>query len=115
MNGEESREIVKKRNKVEENEKKLNGNYKHNAEETENVDQPEEEELTHLNSKINEENSEGIEQLNSQGNLQSKEDIKEKEYFDSQKQVTVFFFFFSSLFFLSYCSSSALGFFSACL
>eukprot|EP00075_Anas_platyrhynchos_P001199 XP_005015245.2 LOW QUALITY PROTEIN: doublecortin domain-containing protein 2 [Anas platyrhynchos] len=87
MNGEESREIVKKRNKVEENEKKLNGNYKHNAEETENVDQPEEEELTHLNSKINEENSEGIEQLNSQGNLQSKEDIKEKEYFDSQKQV----------------------------
>ncbi|XP_047931759.2 doublecortin domain-containing protein 2 isoform X2 [Anser cygnoides] len=87
MNGEESREIVKKRNKVEENEKKLNGNYKHNAEETKNVDQAEEEELTHLNSKINEENGEGIQQLNSQGNFQSKEDIKEKEYFDSQNQV----------------------------
>ncbi|XP_021244245.1 doublecortin domain-containing protein 2 isoform X2 [Numida meleagris] len=84
VNGEESGEVVMKRNR--ENENKLNGNYEHKTEETENVDQAEKEELAHLNGKINEENGEGMEQMNSQDDLQHEEDIKE-DYSGSQNQV----------------------------
>lgn len=96
MNGEESGEVVMKRNR--ENENKLNGNYEHKTEETENVDQAEKEELAHLNGKINEENGERMEQMNSQDDLQHEEDIKE-DYSGSQNQVSIYSF---SLFFLSY-------------
>lgn len=107
MNGEKSGETVKERSEAEENKKKLNYNSEYEAEETENVDQAEEEELTHLNGKKNEENGEGMEHLNYQGDLQPEEEIKEDS--DSQNQVSVYSF---SLLFLSYCSSfiSALGF-----
>ncbi|XP_029897883.1 doublecortin domain-containing protein 2 isoform X1 [Aquila chrysaetos chrysaetos] len=85
VNGEKSGETVKERSEVEENKKKLNYNYEYEAEETENVDQAEEEELTHLNGKKNEENGEGMEHLNYQGDLQPEEEIKEDS--DSQNQV----------------------------
>ncbi|XP_074908405.1 doublecortin domain-containing protein 2 [Buteo buteo] len=85
VNGEKSGETVKERNEVEENKKKLNYNYEYEAEETENVDQAEEEELTHLNGKKNEENGEGMEHLNYQDDLQPEEEIKEDS--DSQNQV----------------------------
>lgn len=110
VNGEESGETVTKSNREGENKNKLNGNYEH---ETENVDQAEEEDLIHLNGKINEENGEGMEQMNSQEDLQHEEDVKE-DYSGSQNQVSIYSF---SLFFLSYRSSylSASGFFSASL
>ncbi|XP_052660056.1 doublecortin domain-containing protein 2 isoform X1 [Harpia harpyja] len=85
VNGEKSGETVKERSEVEENKKKLNYNYEYEAEETENVDQAEEEELTHLNGKKNEEDGEGMEHLNYQGDLQPEEEIKEDS--DSQNQV----------------------------
>ncbi|XP_069665316.1 doublecortin domain-containing protein 2 isoform X2 [Haliaeetus albicilla] len=85
VNGEKSGETVKGRSEVEENKKKLNYNYEYEAEETENVDQAEEEELTHLNGKKNEENGEGMEHLNYQGDLRPEEEIKEDS--DSQNQV----------------------------
>ncbi|XP_003640800.3 doublecortin domain-containing protein 2 isoform X2 [Gallus gallus] len=83
VNGEESGETVTKSNREGENKNKLNGNYEH---ETENVDQAEEEDLIHLNGKINEENGEGMEQMNSQEDLQHEEDVKE-DYSGSQNQV----------------------------
>ncbi|XP_075562072.1 doublecortin domain-containing protein 2 [Pelecanus crispus] len=86
VNGEESGETVKGRIEVEENKKKLNENYEDEAEETVNVDQAEEEELIHLNGKKKEENSEGMEHLNYQGDLQLEEEIKEEDS-DSQNQV----------------------------
>ncbi|XP_049679653.1 doublecortin domain-containing protein 2 [Accipiter gentilis] len=85
VNGEKSGETVKERSEAEENKKKLNYNSEYEAEETENVDQAEEEELTHLNGKKNEENGEGMEHLNYQGDLQPEEEIKEDS--DSQNQV----------------------------
>ncbi|KAJ7405933.1 Doublecortin domain-containing protein 2 [Pitangus sulphuratus] len=77
MNGEKSGESVKERSEGEENKKKLDENYEVEAKETENVDQVEEEELTHLNGKNNEEDGEGMEHLNYQGDLQPEEEIKE--------------------------------------
>ncbi|XP_032854718.1 doublecortin domain-containing protein 2 isoform X2 [Tyto alba] len=85
-NGEESGETVKERSEVEENKKKLNENYEDEAEETDTVDQAEEEELTHLNGKKNQENGEGMEHSNYQGDLQPEEEIKE-ENSESQNQV----------------------------
>ncbi|XP_050164849.1 doublecortin domain-containing protein 2 [Myiozetetes cayanensis] len=85
MNGEKSGESVKERSEGEENKKKLDENYEGEAEETENVDQAEEEELTHLNGKNNEQDGEGMEHLNYQGDLQPEEEIKEDS--GSQNQV----------------------------
>lgn len=99
MNREESGATVKERSEVEENKKKLNGNYEDEADATETVDQAEEEELIHLNSKKNEENGEAMEHLNYQGDLQPEEEIEEEDP-DSQNQVSVYSF---SLLFLSYC------------
>ncbi|XP_064363030.1 doublecortin domain-containing protein 2 isoform X3 [Dromaius novaehollandiae] len=87
VNGKESGEVVKERREVEENEKKLNENYEDKPEERDNVDQAEEEEVTHLNGKTNEENGEEMEQLNHQSDLQPEEEIKEQEDPDSQNQV----------------------------
>ncbi|KAM6350417.1 doublecortin domain-containing protein 2 [Podargus strigoides] len=81
VNGEESWETVKERSELEENKKKLNGNYEDEAEETENVDQAEEEELIHLNGG----NVMEAEHLKYQGDLQPEEEIKEDS--DSQNQV----------------------------
>lgn len=108
LSRDESGETVKEKSEVEENKKNLNENYGDEAEAAENYDQAEEEELTHLNGKKNEENGEGMEHLNYQGDLRHEEEIKEEDY-DSQNQVSVYSF---SLLFLSYCSSfiSAPGF-----
>ncbi|XP_025935593.1 doublecortin domain-containing protein 2 [Apteryx rowi] len=84
--GYKGREEVKEGKEVEENEKKLNGNYE-DKQEGENVDQAEEEEVTHLNGKTNEENGEEMEQLNNQSDLQPEEEIKEQEDSYSQNQV----------------------------
>ncbi|KAM6444441.1 LOW QUALITY PROTEIN: doublecortin domain-containing protein 2 [Rhynochetos jubatus] len=86
VNGKECGKIVKERSELEENKMKLNRNYEDEAEEIENADQAEEEELTHLSGKKNEENGEGIEHVNYQGDFQPEEEIKEEDS-DSQKQV----------------------------
>ncbi|KAK2534223.1 Dcdc2 [Columba guinea] len=86
VNAEESGATVKESSKVEENKKKLNGNYEVEAEATETVDQAEEEESIHLNGNKNEENGEGMEHLNYQDDLHPEEEIKEEDP-DSQKQV----------------------------
>lgn len=88
MNAEESGATVKESSKVEENKKKLNGNYEVEAEATETVDQAEEEESIHLNGNKNEENGEGMEHLNYQDDLHPEEEIKEEDP-DSQKQVRI--------------------------
>uniref|UniRef100_A0A8C3RBW1 Doublecortin domain-containing protein 2 n=1 Tax=Cyanoderma ruficeps TaxID=181631 RepID=A0A8C3RBW1_9PASS len=85
VNGEESGETVKERVEVEENKKKLNENYEDEARETQNVGQTEEKELFHLNGKNSEGNSEGMEHLNYQGDLQPEEEIKDDS--GSQNQV----------------------------
>ncbi|KAM4792065.1 doublecortin domain-containing protein 2 isoform 1-T1 [Cyanocitta cristata] len=85
VNGEESGKTVKERIEVEENKKKLNENYEDEAGETQNIDQAEEEKLTHLNGKNNEGNGEGMEHLNYEGDLQPEEEIKEDS--GSQNQV----------------------------
>ncbi|XP_068864085.1 doublecortin domain-containing protein 2 isoform X2 [Aphelocoma coerulescens] len=85
VNGEESGKTVKERIEVEENKKKLNENYEDEAGETQNIDQAEEEELTHLNGKNNEGNGEGMEHLNYEGDLQPEEEIREDS--GSQNQV----------------------------
>ncbi|OXB79122.1 UNVERIFIED_CONTAM: hypothetical protein H355_005998, partial [Colinus virginianus] len=82
--GGESGETVRQSNRGGEYENTLNGNYEHDTEETENVDQSEEE-LMQLNGKINE-NGGGMEQMNSQDDLTHEEDVKE-DYSDSQNQV----------------------------
>lgn len=107
MKEEENGETVKERSEARENRTKLSENYEDEAEETGNVDQAEEEELTHLNGKKNEENGEGMEHLNYRGDVQPEEEIKVGDS-DSQNQVSVYSFNL----FLSYCSSfiSALGF-----
>ncbi|XP_009687030.1 doublecortin domain-containing protein 2 [Struthio camelus] len=87
VNRKESGEAITEEREVEENEKKLNENYEDKPEEGENVDQAEEEELTYLNGKTNEESGEEIEQLNNQSDLQPEEEIKEQEDSDSQNQV----------------------------
>lgn len=111
VNGEESGKTVKERIEVEENKKKLNEKNEGEAGETQNVDQAEEEELTHLNGKNSEGNGEGMEHLNYQGDLQPEEEIKEDS--GSQNQVSVYSF---KIFFLCFCTSfiSALCF-SSCL
>ncbi|XP_032298401.1 doublecortin domain-containing protein 2 isoform X2 [Coturnix japonica] len=86
VNGEDSGETVMKSNRGEEDEIKLSGNYEYKIEETENVYQAEEEELTHLNGKINEKNGGGMEQMNSHDDLQHEEDVEE-DYAGSQNQV----------------------------
>ncbi|KAM6298932.1 doublecortin domain-containing protein 2 [Aegotheles albertisi] len=86
LNGEESGETVAERSEVKEKQKKLNENYEDETYKTENVDHTKEEELTHLNSKKNEENGERMEHLNYQGDLQPEEEIKE-EHSNSQNQV----------------------------
>ncbi|XP_010129790.1 PREDICTED: doublecortin domain-containing protein 2, partial [Buceros rhinoceros silvestris] len=86
VNGEEGGETVKERSEVGKNRMKLSENYEDEAEETENVDQAEEEEPTHLNSEKNEENGEGMEHLNYRGDVQPEEEIKLGDS-DSQNQV----------------------------
>ncbi|XP_064299778.1 doublecortin domain-containing protein 2 [Phalacrocorax carbo] len=76
---------IGERSEVEGNKKKLNENYKYEAEETENIDQAKEEEFIHLNGKKNDRNGEGMEHLNYQGDPQPEEEIKEEES-DSQNQ-----------------------------
>ncbi|XP_052553945.1 doublecortin domain-containing protein 2 isoform X2 [Tympanuchus pallidicinctus] len=85
VNGEESGETVTKRN-TGENKNKLNGNYEHKTEGTEDVDQAEEEELAHLNGKINKDSGGLMEQMNGHDDLQHEEDGKE-DYSGSQDQV----------------------------
>ncbi|XP_048794510.1 doublecortin domain-containing protein 2 isoform X3 [Lagopus muta] len=85
VNGEESGETDTKRN-TGENKNKLNGNYEHKTEGTEDVDQVEEEELTHLNGKINKDSGGLMEQMNGHDDLQHEEDVKE-DYSGSQDQV----------------------------
>ncbi|XP_031465903.1 doublecortin domain-containing protein 2 isoform X2 [Phasianus colchicus] len=85
VNGEENGETVMRSNRGE-NKNKLNGNYEHKIEETENVEQAEEEELTHLNGKIDKDSDGLMEQMNSHDDLQHEEDIKE-DYSGSQDQV----------------------------
>ncbi|XP_031969970.1 doublecortin domain-containing protein 2 [Corvus moneduloides] len=84
VNGEESGKTVKEGIEVEENKKKLNENYEDEAGETQNIDQAEEEELTHLNGKNNEGNGEGMEHLNYEGDLQPEEEIKENSGIQNQ-------------------------------
>lgn len=88
MNAKESGENLKERSEVEENRMKLNENYEDEAPETGNVDQAEEEKHAHLNSKKNEENSEGMEHFNYQDDPQPEEETKE----DSQNQVSAYAF-----------------------
>ncbi|XP_054019989.1 doublecortin domain-containing protein 2 [Dryobates pubescens] len=83
VNAEESGENLKERS--EESRMKLNENYEDEALETGSVDQAEEEKHNHLNSKKNEENSEGMEHFNYQNDLQAEEETKEDS--DSQNQV----------------------------
>lgn len=94
VNGEESGETDTKRN-TGENKNELNGNYEHKTEGTEDVDQVEEEELTHLNGKINKDSGGLMEQMNGHDDLQHEEDVKE-DYSGSQDQVSICSF---SLFF----------------
>ncbi|XP_072185370.1 doublecortin domain-containing protein 2 isoform X2 [Excalfactoria chinensis] len=86
VNGEDSEETVMKSNRGGENNNELSGNYEYKTEETENVYQAEEEELTLLNGKINEKHGGGMEQMNSQEDLQHEEDVEE-DYSGSQNQV----------------------------
>ncbi|XP_068025244.1 doublecortin domain-containing protein 2 [Melanerpes formicivorus] len=85
VNAEENGENLKERSEVEATKMKLNENYEDEAPETGNVDQAEGEKHTHLNSKKNEENSEGMEHFNYQDDLQPEEQTTEDS--DSQNQV----------------------------
>lgn len=102
VNGEESGKTVKERIEVEKNKKKLNEKNEGEAGETQNVDQAEEEELTHLNGKNSEGNGEGMERLNYQGDLQPEEEIKEDS--GSQNQGLFFQIFFLMFLYLIHLS-----------